>query len=426
VIEPPATHLPAVDEPPPHPIFSGVGTEIEYMIVDAASLDVRPLADELLRDQTGADTCPATADRGETGWSNEFVLHLIELKTAGPQRSLLRTAQLMREEVAAANRLLAKRGARLLPGGAHPWMDPKTETRLWPHEGSEIYAAYDRIFDARQHGYANVQSVHLNYPFADDDQFGRLHAAVRLILPLIPALAAASPILDGAPNRLADARLGAYMANALRVPLMTGDTIPEPVYTSDDYRRLILAPLYDAMTPLDPEGVLEAGEWLNARGAIARFERNAIEIRLVDAQECPLMDMGIAAAVTGALKGMVEERWVGYEAQRRFDTGRLKAILLATMADAESTIVADREYAALFGVDRATTAGQLWRKIRERSADAWPVEPEVTAALDTIFTHGTLATRLLRRLAGDYRRQALTETWRELARSLDDGVPFVP
>jgi hypothetical protein len=85
----------------------------------------------------------------------------------------------------------------LLPTGAHPLMDPFTETRLWPHEHKEIYNLYNRIFDCRGHGWSNLQSTHLNLPFSGDAEFKKLHAAIRLLLPLIPALSASTPLLDG-------------------------------------------------------------------------------------------------------------------------------------------------------------------------------------------------------------------------------------
>ena len=56
-----------------------------------------------------------------------------------------------------------------MPGGAHPWMDPARETRLWPHEDNEIYEAFDRIFGCTGHGWSNLQCVHLNLPFDDDE-----------------------------------------------------------------------------------------------------------------------------------------------------------------------------------------------------------------------------------------------------------------
>ena len=72
-----------------------------------------------------------------------------------------------------------------------------------------------------------------------------------------------------------------------RVPSVAGQVIPEPVCSRDDYEREILRPhLSRSSRRYDPEGVLRH-EWLNARGAIARFDRNTIEIRVLDVQECP-------------------------------------------------------------------------------------------------------------------------------------------
>ena len=58
--------------------------------------------------------------------------------------------------------------------------------------------AFDRIFSCQGHGWANLQSMHINLPFADDAEFGRLHAAIRFLLPLLPGLTASSPVMDGA------------------------------------------------------------------------------------------------------------------------------------------------------------------------------------------------------------------------------------
>ena len=51
--------------------FSAVGIELEYMIVDRASLAIRPIADTVLRDDE--DLVHSDIDRGVTGWSNEVV-----------------------------------------------------------------------------------------------------------------------------------------------------------------------------------------------------------------------------------------------------------------------------------------------------------------------------------------------------------------
>ncbi|HET9233312.1 MAG TPA: glutamate-cysteine ligase family protein, partial [Candidatus Eisenbacteria bacterium] len=184
-------------------LFDAYGVELEYMIVDATTLDVRPIADTLLGPE-------GDVDRGAATWSNELALHVIEIKNSEPAPRLTGLARVFQDEVREVNRRLAPQGAMLLPTGMHPWMDPDREFRTWPHEGGPVYGTFHRIFDCRGHGWANLQSVHLNLPFANDAEFGRLHAAIRLVLPLLPALAASSPARSGRLTGFMDTRLNVY------------------------------------------------------------------------------------------------------------------------------------------------------------------------------------------------------------------------
>ncbi len=294
----PTTILPERGRPA---LFQAYGVEIESMIVHADTLSVAPVCDQLMSLVSGGGEVESEVERGDLAWSNELVLHVLELKTNGPAPSLVGLAQAFHASMLEANEALATLGARLLPGAMHPWMDPATETRLWPHEYTEVYRTFDRIFGCSGHGWSNLQSTHLNLPFSDDEEFGRLHAAIRVVLPLIPALTAGSPYVDGARAGNLDARLAAYRNNARRVPAVTGQVVPEPAFTHAQYQEDILGRLYRDMAPHDPDGVLRH-EWANARGAIARFDRGAVEIRIIDAQECPAADLAVVAAVTSVVR----------------------------------------------------------------------------------------------------------------------------
>ncbi len=278
-------------------LFEGFGVELEYMIVDRESLDIRPIADAVLRDDAGQVVSDVEFDR--IAWSNELALHVIELKTNGPAPDFSNLSDQFHEHVQRIEARLESEHARLMPTGMHPWMHPHNEFQLWPYEYSSIYGTYDRIFDCHGHGWANLQSVHLNLPFADDAEFGRLHAAIRLLLPILPALAASSPIIERKKTDWLDTRLEVYRTNAKRIPSIIGRVIPEPVYTHADYDEKIFQPMYQDIAPKDPEGLLQH-EFLNSRGAIARFERNAIEIRVLDVQECPQADVAICRVGGGS------------------------------------------------------------------------------------------------------------------------------
>jgi carboxylate-amine ligase len=405
----------------PHPLaaFAGYGIELEYMIVDRQTLGVLPMADTLLNAAGGTGS---TVDRGRFGWSNELVLHLVEIKNVHPDAALEPLVAGFQAEVDAINRMLQPLGARLMPSGMHPWMDPAAETRLWPHDNALIYQAYDRIFDCRQHGQANLQSMHVNLPFAGDAEFARLHAAVRLLLPILPALAASSPIADGKPGGDLDRRMAAYASAVNCVPSAIGRVIPDTASSRADYAERILAPLYRDIAPLDPENVLQH-EWLNARGAIPRFERNAIEIRVIDMQECPQADLAIAAATTAVIRALYEERWSSLAMQQAIGTDALAAILHACIRDAEQATIDDAGYLQLLGFPGPRCqAGELWRHLVEATAvnriESWR-EP-----LRVLLEQGPLARRILRAVGPACTENRLRLVYRLLCDCLQAGRMF--
>jgi glutamate---cysteine ligase / carboxylate-amine ligase len=399
-------------------LFEGYGVELEYMIVDARTLDVRPIADRLIEAEHGA--IENEIFRGAFAWSNELARHVVEIKTNGPVPSLAGLARGFAGETARIDALLAPHGARLLPTAMHPWMDPVREFELWPHGDGEIYAAFDRIFDCRGHGWANLQSAHLNLPFADDDEFGRLHAAVRALLPLLPALAAASPFVEGGHQALLDTRLDVYRHNAGRVPSLAGAVVPEPVFTRADYEAL-LASLYADLGPLDPEGTLRH-EWVNARGAIARFDRMALEIRVLDVQECPRADLAIAWAVARTLRALCDPDPRHQARLRALATAPLADLLARTTAQAERALVDDADLLRALGLDGAArTAHEVWRALVERHVAADAESAEHRDALDVLLGEGSLARRILARVGEKPARESLTALYRELADCLREG-----
>lgn len=414
------------------PWFSAFGVELEYMIVDAQTLAVRAIADELLRDVAGSYT--GEVERGEISWSNELALHVVELKTTEPAADLAPLPQRFLAEIHEINRLLAVRGARLMPSAMHPWMDPHRQMRLWPHEYSPVYEAYNRIFDCRGHGWANLQSAHLNLPFAGEEQFVRLHAAIRLLLPILPALAASSPLADGRLTGLADTRLEVYRDNARRIAAITALVVPESVRSIDEYHRTILQPMYAQIAPLDPEGILQH-EWLNSRGAIARFDRSAIEIRVLDVQECPAADVAIAAVAAAVLRDAAQERFAVLERQLAVSTEQLAAILLAVTREGENAAIDDETYLAVWGFrGKRATAAELWRHLIDGQLTPGAERPWWLGPIERIQAQGTLARRIVRALgteassaeAGAAAPERMADVYRQLCDCLSEGTMFVP
>jgi len=404
-------------------LFGAFGVELEYMIVDRETLDVRPVCDELFQRATGAETADVEPDGadGAVSWSNELALHVVELKTQRPTPRLDGLGEHFDRHVRKIDDLLEPLGCRLMPTGMHPWMDPDRETRLWPHENNEIYRAYDRIFGCRGHGWGNLQSTHLNLPFASEEEFGRLHAALRLVLPLLPALAASSPIVDGRLSEFADHRMEVYRTNSTRVPMMAGLVVPEPVFTREAYEIDVLGRLYEELAPLDPEGVLRH-EFANARGAMARFDRGAIEIRVLDIQECPRADLAIAALVIEVVRALVDERWTTWEDQMDVATAPLHSILLDATRDAERARISDATLLGSFGLsDAEIEAGAIWTSLLERLL---PSHPVWTPTIQAILSVGSLSTRIRGAVRATPTRDELRAVYRELSDCLHNGRLF--
>jgi carboxylate-amine ligase len=405
-------------------LFEAIGLEMEYMIVDRRSLSVFPIADKVLA--AAAGQIVSEVEVGALSWSNELVLHVIELKTNGPAGSLTGLGKEFERHVKKINAILRPMGGRLMPTACHPWMNPLTETVLWPHDYSPVYEAYDRIFGCRGHGWSNLQSTHINLPFDGDDEFAALHAAIRLLLPIMPALTASSPVLDGKPTGFLDSRMEVYRHNSALIPSVAGRIVPEPVYSTSGYERDIFQPMFADIAPHDPAGVLQH-EFLNSRGAIARFDRGAIEIRVLDVQECPQADTAIAALMTAVLKKLCRERWGPVEEIKNIDTGPLADLFLAAIKDADATIIDNQAFLKTVGLAGRgpQTARHIWRHLLESCLTDGDIDAETVKPVETILEKGCLARRILKALGKDARREKLHRVYADLCDCLASGRMYL-
>lgn len=397
-------------------LFDGFGIEIEYMIVDAATLNVRPLCDRLFTEVNGE--LVDEIERGPIAWSNELACHLVELKTNGPAPTLDGVHAAFASDVRFINGVLNKFDAKLLGTGMHPWMDP-SELTMWPGGQNDIYEAYDRIFSCKGHGWANLQSVHINLPFANDDELARLHAAIRFLLPIIPALSASTPIVEGRRTGWLDYRMEVYRHNAKRIPSIAGLIVPEDIQSQSDYERRIFQPMWRAIAPLDPMKIMQE-EWLNSRGAIARFDRNAIEIRVVDCQEAPRADLAIVEAVVGVVRRFVDSDAAVTAARRGWTTQALADLFLHVIQDGEAAVLPADYVELLTGQARNLSGAALWSTLLDGVALTTPAQ----GALNVILKEGTLARRILRAVHSDISRGALARVYGKLSDCLQANEMF--
>lgn len=395
-------------------IFEVYGVELEYMIVDRDTLAVKPVADELFKNVTGAYV--SDYENGAVDWSNELVNHVIELKTHRPAPTLTALDKSFAANVQQINDQLKDLNAMLLPTGAHPFMNPYTEMELWRHEYNEIYNLYNRIFDCRGHGWANLQSTHINLPFQGDEEFKRLHAAVRLLLPVIPALSASTPMLDSTLTGFTDSRLETYRHNQEKFPIISGKVIPEAVFSKEAYHTQIFDRIRETIRPYDTENILDQ-HFLNSRGAIARFDRGAIEIRIIDIQECPAADLAILSAIVAALKLISNETWAPLDKQTDWHEDQLSDIFLKVIKEGENALIDNATYLEMFGLGSGPlTAGELWGFLLPDIREQLP-QPYYDI-ISKIIAHGSLSTRIQRALGSAPEAGKIKDVYRQLANCL--------
>jgi glutathione synthase/RimK-type ligase-like ATP-grasp enzyme/gamma-glutamyl:cysteine ligase YbdK (ATP-grasp superfamily) len=405
-------------------LFEVAGLELEYPTVNA-DLDVVALVEPAFRAIAGRGTSDIRLDT--VAFSNEIADHVFEVKTPEPLTTLREAEDAIVGGVRRFAEVLQQEwDARLLPTGMHPWFDP-LHGRLWTRSGLRIYSAYARIFDIRTHGWMNVHATHLNLPFGDERETIALHTAAALLLPYLPAIAASSPMHDGHLQPYADARLAWILQHQARIPQTCGRIVPEPVDSFAAYRRDILRPMYAALDAFPHSEPLRQ-EFLNARGAVLRFARRALELRVLDTQECVRMDVAIAAFARAALRQLTHDVLDGLVTVPPYDT--LVADFEACIRDGtDATVQAPHLRAAADnapGVSVRTVLGSLVARAQP-AVDA--NDAHYLDLVAAVIRHGSLAQRIRLRLephAGtpEALRAAARQVYGELADCLLRNEPW--
>jgi carboxylate-amine ligase len=237
-------------------------------------------------------------------FGKELQLHVMELKANAPFHSPKVFEETMQKAVVTLSEFLAKKyGDSLLGTGMHPLLKLE-ETGIWPHRHRKIYGEYGKIFNLNQHGWLNIQSFHLNLPYEKEADGILLHNLLANICPYLPAVSASSPIYEGAVGKNVDNRLAFYKVNQREVPSITADMVPEYVSSFDMYRKEVIERYSRDLAKAGASKAILNKEWVNSRGIIFRFDRAALEVRVMDEQECIKSDVALSCFVRAALRGL--------------------------------------------------------------------------------------------------------------------------
>lgn len=397
-------------------LMSAFGLELEYMVVDRNTLKIKPIVDQLFKSVVGDEVAEVSSHDLE--WSNELVRHVVEIKNPGPRMIFRGLAGEFHREVQIINENLKSFDAMLMPTAMHPTMNPRQETELWPLGYNEIYKTYNKLFDCNNHGWSNLQSMHINLSFANDQEFEKLHTVCRALLSITPALTASSPIVEGQ-IKFYSSRLSYYLENQKKVPSIMGEGVPDVNSSQQDYENRVLQPMYRDIRKIDASGKLE-GEWLNSRGVIPKFERDSLEVRLCDIQENPFIDISVAWFFMEVTKLLLNEEFESLDFVRSLETLKLKKLIEDSLRTGENTMITDSDFLAVFSMFKPISYKDLFSFLLEKIPRS-PSNEDMFTTMQQFLKLGTLSTRILNKVKSD---KSIDSIYRELCNCLQEGVFF--
>lgn len=282
-----------------------IGPEHEFSIVND-ELAAMPISDIIIKNYCGKFA--NLVKLGDVSFSKEMQLHVLEIKANAPFYS----PKVFEERIQNGVNLLSdflesKHNAHLLGTGMHPFLKLE-ETGIWSHRHKKIYSEYGRIFNLKQHGWLNIQSFHINLSYQKEPTGILIHNLLANVCPYLPAVSASSPICNGVLGEKVDNRLVFYQKNQCEVPSVSGDIIPEYVSSFREYKKKVIDIYSRDLKGVGAATTILYKEWVNSRGVIFRFDRSALEIRVIDEQECIKSDVALSCYIRAVLRGMLTDK----------------------------------------------------------------------------------------------------------------------
>ena len=251
-----------------------VGIEEEFAILDPATLDLVPRFEHLRASAHERDPLLASAITGE------LISSEIEI-VSGRGENLADALSLQRERRRRLFALAGEEGAALGATGTHPWADYREQ----PIIDTEHYRRVEQglKYVAWRN---NTFSLHVHVGINDIDRAVRVCDRLRPVLPLLLAVSANSPYLDGRDSGLHSARTQSFTRNFPRCG------IPDAFGGWREYRQYI-------EFLLRTSSIVEFTQvWWSVR---PHFGFGTVEVRICDAQSTAAESEALAALMVACV-----------------------------------------------------------------------------------------------------------------------------
>jgi glutamate---cysteine ligase / carboxylate-amine ligase len=251
-----------------------IGLEEEFQVLDPDSLDMVPRFEELRDAALASDPVLGASVAGE------LIASEIEIRS-GRGETFADALERQRDARVRLFALAASRGAALGATGTHPWADYREQ----PNIDTEHYR---RVVDGLQYVARrnNTFSLHVHVGVRDIERAVGACDRLRPVLPLLLAISANSPYLDGLDSGLHSARTQSFTKNFPRCG------IPD-AYGSWAAYRAYLELLVATHSITEYTQV-----WWSVR---PHFAFGTVEVRICDVQSTAPESDGLAALVAAAV-----------------------------------------------------------------------------------------------------------------------------
>lgn len=388
-----------------------LGPEHEFSIVNH-ELRALPIVDKVLKGFHGRIVNFVKLPHFTFG--KELQTHVMEIRPNEPFKSAEDFENTMQEAVLTLLSFLHKKyEASLLGTGMHPFLRLE-DAGVWPHRHRQIYEAYSKVFNLKRHGWLNIQSFQLNLPFSNEKDGVILHNQLANLCAYLPAIAASSPLYKGNFGDNIDNRLHFYKENQVEVPSVSGDIVPEYTTSFEQYRKDVIDKYSRALAAAGADKLLLNNEWVNSRGVIFRFDRKAVEIRILDEQECIKSDVALSCFIRATLRGSTKE-----------DTALLPHSIL--VKDYLSIVKNGLE--AKTQNQKGPSAGSVCKSFLQTAfANASEEEKKYLPIIEKRIERGNLSKiireRIQRKAQKTDFKEAIIHIYSKLAKSLMDNQPY--
>jgi len=389
--------------------LEALGPEHEFSLVNS-EMKPMPIVEKVIDEYYGkisnAFYLPKFAIR------KEFPLHIVEIKARNPFTSPELLEESMQEATKSLIEFIHKKyRARLLGTGMHPLLHlEETGTRHYDNIAKE----FSKVFPLRRHGWLNIQSFQINLSYSTEKEAVSLHNALAHLCSYLPAISASSPISEGHLTQYDDFRLYNYKMKSHEIPSIAGDVVPEYISSFSQLRSEV-SDRYSRDLSNAGISIKDFADYVNQRMAVLKFARNAIEVRVMDEQECIKSDVALSCFIRSTVRGLMA-----------LNNEPLPHQLLVN--DYNAIIKNGLEAESLHPAGKtAKQVCQYFLKIATRYADE--KEKKYLSIIEKRINEGSLSKvirmRVLARSQKTTIKEAIISVYSNLAKCLSDNQPYV-